>query len=110
MRIGKLLSELYLPAIFTAILSMVVLLSGCGEAASNNANANANKPVNASGNANNVNTAANTLNSTSTANTGPPPVVITQDTLKAALKARLMRDHLSILKIRDWDKDEWIDL
>ncbi|MEQ1921664.1 MAG: hypothetical protein ABL952_04065 [Pyrinomonadaceae bacterium] len=112
MRINTLLSRLYSPAIFIAIFSAGVLISGCGEAASNNSamNANANKPVNASGNANYANTAANTLNSTANAANSAPPVVITPETLKAALKARLMSDKMSILKDRDWDKDQWIDL
>lgn len=108
MRINRLLLELYLPAIFTAILGVIVLLSGCGEAASNNSamNANANKPANTSSN----NSAANTLNSTANAANAAPAFVITPDTLKAALKARLMRDKMSILKDRDWDKDQWVDL
>ena len=110
MRISKLLIGQQLPVIFTAIFCIGVVLSGCGEAPINNANANANKPANTSGNSNNANAATNTLNSSSTANTAPPPVIITHDTLKAALKARLMRDHMSILKDKDWDRDQWVDL
>ncbi len=96
---------------FLTVICLALLISACGEASVSNANANANKPVNsASNNVNNANSAANTLNSTANAANAAPAFVITPDTLKAALKARLMRDKMSILKDRDWDKDQWVDL
>lgn len=95
---------------FLTVICLALLMSACGEAVDDNANANANKPVNTSSNASNANSAANTLNSTANAANSAPPVVITADTLRAALKARLMQDKMSILKDRDWDRDQWVDL
>lgn len=95
---------------FLTVVCLALLMSACGEASVNNANANANKPVNTSSNANDANSAANTLSSTANTANAAPPVVITADTLRAALKERLMRDKMSILKDKDWEKDQWVDL
>ena len=100
-------SAFCLTAILTSMLTVAILLSACGESAVKNANAR-NTAVNASSNTYAANTPSNTLNTTST--NSAPRVLITADTLKTALKERLMHDGLHILKDRDWERDEWLSL